>query len=111
MLYPAATLTAPEALDILPSMHYDPLTALPFLAPLGILAFPLIGLLILWTLIIKGIALWRSARNGHKIWFVFLLIVNSLGILELVYIIWFSKPAVKIAPAPAPAPVSPAPEA
>ena len=45
----------------------------------------------LWEVVWKGIALWRAARNGHQIWFIFLLIVNSVGILPIIYILFFSK--------------------
>jgi hypothetical protein len=45
----------------------------------------------LWTLPWKGVALWRAARNGHLWWFVALLIVNTLAILEIIYIFGFSK--------------------
>lgn len=48
-------------------------------------------LIFIWTLFWKGIALWKSARNGHKKWFVALLILNTLGILEIIYIFSFSK--------------------
>ena len=48
-------------------------------------------LFVLWTVPWKGVALWRSARNGHRIWFIVLLVVNTLAILEIVYIFWFSK--------------------
>lgn len=44
-----------------------------------------------WTLPWKGVALWRSAKNGQKIWFVILLAVNTLAILEIIYILFFSK--------------------
>ena len=47
----------------------------------------LLPLLMIWTLIWKGIALWRAGRNTHKVWFVILLIVNTLGILEIIYIL------------------------
>ncbi|MGD0856864.1 MAG: DUF5652 family protein [Dehalococcoidia bacterium] len=46
---------------------------------------------IAWTLPWKGVALWRSARNNHTAWFVVLLIVNTLAILEIIYIFGFSK--------------------
>ena len=42
-------------------------------------------------LILKGFALWRSARNKHKYWFIALLIINSAGVVPLVYLIFFSK--------------------
>ncbi len=51
----------------------------------------LIWLIILWTLPWKGVALWRSARNNQKGWFVALLVLNTLAILEIIYIFFFSK--------------------
>jgi len=51
----------------------------------------LIAILIIWTLPWKGIALWKSAKNGSKWWFIVLLVLNTLGILEILYIFIFSK--------------------
>ncbi|MDD5311506.1 MAG: DUF5652 family protein [Dehalococcoidia bacterium] len=51
----------------------------------------LVLLSLAWTLPWKGVALWKSARNGHTAWFVVLLIVNTLAILEIIYIFGFSK--------------------
>lgn len=48
-------------------------------------------LILLWTLPWKGIALWKSARNSHQKWFIALLIFNTMAILEIVYIFFFSK--------------------
>ena len=48
-------------------------------------------LLVAWTLPWKGVALWRSARNHHLVWFIVLLLVNTLAILEIIYIFGFSK--------------------
>jgi methionyl-tRNA synthetase len=63
-----------------------------FFAELLLAQNPLIlFLLIAWFLIWKGIALWRSARNNQKGWFVALLIINTFGILEIIYIFVFSK--------------------
>ena len=47
--------------------------------------------LVVWSLFWKGYALWRSARNSQKGWFVFLLVVNTLGILEILYLSLFQK--------------------
>lgn len=47
----------------------------------------------LWTIPWKGWALWKAARAGSKPWFVALLLVNTLGILEILYIYVFSKSA------------------
>lgn len=48
-------------------------------------------LLALWTIPWKGYALWKSARNNDKWWFVALLVINTLAILEILYIFVFSK--------------------
>lgn len=48
-------------------------------------------LMIIWSLVWKGWALWRAAKNDSKPWFVVLLIVNTLGILEILYIFVFGK--------------------
>jgi hypothetical protein len=53
---------------------------------------PLIALLLaLWVLPWKGVALWKAVKNGSKPWFIVLLILNTLGILEILYIFIFGK--------------------
>lgn len=47
-------------------------------------------ILAIWGLTWKGIALWKAARNQSKPWFIVLLILNTLGILEILYIFVFS---------------------
>ena len=49
-------------------------------------------LLVIWTFIWKGIALWRAAKNNQRHWFMILLIANTLGILEIIYLFYFVKP-------------------
>lgn len=39
------------------------------------------------VIILKGLALFKSARRNEKIWFWCLLIFNTLGILPLIYLI------------------------
>lgn len=51
----------------------------------------LILALILWTLPWKGVALWKSARLSQRNWFIALLILNTVGVLEILYIFIFSK--------------------
>lgn len=51
----------------------------------------LIYLSVLWTLSWKGVALWKAARNKQKVWFIVLFLVNTLAILEILYIFIFSK--------------------
>ncbi len=43
--------------------------------------------LLVWSIFWKGLSLWRSARMNHKGWFIALLIINTLGIFEIIYII------------------------
>lgn len=51
----------------------------------------LIILAALWTLPWKGVSLWKAARAEHKRWFIALLVINTLGLLEILYIFVFSK--------------------
>lgn len=51
----------------------------------------LIAIALIWSLAWKGLALWKSARKNHLVWFIMLLVVNTLGILEILYIFLFSK--------------------
>jgi len=48
-------------------------------------------LAVLWSIPWKGIALWKSARRKEKWWFIALLVINTLGLLEILYIFVFSK--------------------
>lgn len=50
-----------------------------------------IGLIVVWTMIWKGLALWRSAGLRQKWWFIALLVVNTMGILEILYLYVFSR--------------------
>jgi methionyl-tRNA synthetase len=52
-----------------------------------------IGALI--SLPFKAIGLWRASKNDQKGWFAALLLVNSLGLLELIYLFYFSQPKSK----------------
>ena len=51
-----------------------------------ILGFAGITLLLIWSLFWKGKALWRAARAHHTKWFVALLIINTFGILDILYL-------------------------
>ena len=49
------------------------------------------GLVFAWILIWKGLALWKAARKNDMWWFVALLVINLLGILEIFYYFVFSE--------------------
>lgn len=55
-------------------------------------------LVVLWTLPWKGWAMWKAAKNNHKWWFITILIVNTLGILDILYVFVFSKKVVPPVP-------------
>lgn len=46
---------------------------------------------IAWLLFWKGWSLWIAARKGSKVWFIALLVLNTMGILEILYVFFFSK--------------------
>ncbi|QQS26831.1 hypothetical protein IPM44_03895 [bacterium] len=50
-----------------------------------------IALVYAWSLFWKAVALWKTARSNDKVWFIVFLIINTLGILEILYIFHFSK--------------------
>lgn len=43
-----------------------------------------------WSLPWKGVALWRAARRNETWWFVAFLVVNTLAILEIFYIFYWT---------------------
>lgn len=51
----------------------------------------LLLVLVIWTVIWQGLGLWRSARSGQRNWFIAMLIVNSAGILPIVFLLFFWK--------------------
>ena len=52
---------------------------------------PLLYILLVWSVVWKGLALWRSARNKQLPWFIVLLVVNTVGILEIIYLVFFNR--------------------
>jgi len=53
--------------------------------------FPFIIPLVVWALLWKGLALYKAARNEQKGWFIALFIVNTAGILDIIYLLFFSQ--------------------
>jgi len=50
-----------------------------------------IPLLLVWSFFWKGWALWQTAKNEEKVWFAVFLVVNTAGILEIVYLFLLSS--------------------
>lgn len=51
----------------------------------------IIILIAFWSAPWKAAALWKVAQNKDKKWFIILFIMNTLAILEILYIFKFSK--------------------
>jgi hypothetical protein len=61
------------------------------MAPLSPNLIRFLVLAAIWTLPWKGVALWKAAQRKSVWWFIALLIINTLGILEILYIFIFSE--------------------
>lgn len=57
----------------------------------GLLQNPFIIILIIWEIVWKGIALWKAARQNQLYWFIAIIILNTVGILPILYIVFFQK--------------------
>ncbi len=60
-------------------------------APLNTILLSTILALVFWELFWKGIALWKAARNNQKYWFIAMLVLNTAGILPILYIYIFQS--------------------
>jgi len=47
--------------------------------------------LIAWTIVWKGMALWRAAQLGQKRWFIAILVINTVGLLEIIYLFFITR--------------------
>ncbi len=45
----------------------------------------------IWSLLWSGLALWHAAKRGDKWWFIIFLVVHTLGILEMIYLLFIAK--------------------
>jgi hypothetical protein len=51
-------------------------------------SFTFFVILLIWSGVWKAIALWKSSRNNQLGWFIALAILNTAGILEIVYLVF-----------------------
>ncbi|MEY4744255.1 MAG: hypothetical protein RL272_200 [Candidatus Parcubacteria bacterium] len=56
--------------------------------------------LIVWSLVWKSLALWSSARRGEKWWFIAFMVVNTAGVLELIYLFALDQRRPPVQPLP-----------
>ena len=62
---------------------------------MGMNPYTLLAVL-LWTLPWKAWALWLAARRGDLWWFLALIVISTLGILEMIYIFFIAKQSDKV---------------
>ena len=48
-------------------------------------------LVILWSLFWKGLSLWHSSQRKQGWWFIALLVLNTVGILDIIYLFLVAK--------------------
>ena len=46
---------------------------------------------IVWEMVWKVIAMWKAGRNNHLGWFICIAIINTVGILPIIYLIMYKK--------------------
>lgn len=56
----------------------------------GSMGIPFIIFLV-WSIFWKGLALWHSSQRKETWWFIAMLVINTAGILEIVYLFAFAK--------------------
>ncbi|MEW5896088.1 MAG: DUF5652 family protein [Nanoarchaeota archaeon] len=66
-------------------LYQQPFQTLPVQVLLGL------AIVFVWSIVWNGLGLWFSAKNGQKGWFIAILILNTLGLLPIIYLIWFRK--------------------
>ena len=52
---------------------------------------PILFLLVVWSIFWKGLSLWHSGKKAQGKWFVVLLILNTAGILDIIYLFFVLK--------------------
>ncbi len=45
----------------------------------------------IWDLVWKGLGMWMASKKNSPTWFIVMLVINSIGILPILYIYVFSE--------------------
>jgi|GEM_PF-3360768 len=59
----------------------------------SVFGLSIFAIVLIWTLVWKVFALWYAARDGRPWWFTAMLFINTLGLLEILYIFVIRKRA------------------
>ncbi len=49
----------------------------------------ILAVISVWEIIWKGFGLWAAGRNRQPWWFVAMLVLNSIGIIPIIYLFFF----------------------
>jgi methionyl-tRNA synthetase len=52
---------------------------------------PIVLILVPLIIALKGYTLWHSAKRNEIWWFIALLVLNTMGILEIIYVLFILK--------------------
>lgn len=58
---------------------------------IGALGLTFIFAFVIAVIALKGYTLWHASKRNERGWFVALLVINTFGILELIYLIFIMK--------------------
>lgn len=53
--------------------------------------WPVVVILVIWDTILKLVAMWKSARSNQLAWFICIGIINTAGVLPIVYLLTHRK--------------------
>jgi hypothetical protein len=48
---------------------------------------PVLIILILWDIVWKLTAMWKAARNNQLAWYILIIMLNTVGILPIIYLL------------------------
>jgi Family of unknown function (DUF5652) len=51
----------------------------------------LIAIVVIWTMFWKCYSAWTASKNNDKKWFIALVVLNTFGILDMIYIFGVAK--------------------
>ncbi len=54
-------------------------------------------IIFVWSIGWKGLALYHAGKNQDKLWFIGVLLVNTLGLVEIAYLFYLSKHKITVA--------------
>ena len=62
-----------------------------FMASMGSFFMTFVLIVVVWDMVWKGLGMWKAGRHNQLGWFVAMFVLNTLGILPILYILFFQK--------------------